>query len=116
MMIGIDVAQTIAKECPKYPQPDRFNHIPRYRLSELSAFQSDAEESVKWLVLDALRAALSYIEWLEANITAADNEIYGICISNEETPYYYVIASILEAKKEIREVIERLKSCPTSNR
>jgi len=114
-MIEIDALEIISRECPKYPEPRGYYKNPEYRLKSLNAFQSDAAESVTWLVIDSLKAALDYIEWLEVNITAADNEIYGIYSSSEGKPDTYEINSFLEARKGIRDVIGRLRKCQTSN-
>lgn len=111
-MVGIDVTQTISKECPKYPEPNKWDIKPERRIQVLDTFQADAETAATWLIIDALKAAVSYCEWLEVCTQAADHEILGLHISagGDSDSYYPAdIASVLESKEMIKNAIERLR-------
>ena len=111
-MIGIDTFQVIAKECPKYPEPAAIRRRPERRKEELDAFQEEAKTRAIWLTVDALRAALRYIEWLEDNTDAADNEKYGICASVDDDAISYQpadIVAMLEAREIIRKAIRQIQ-------
>ena len=108
-MTGIDTSQVIARECPSYPQPSRSYDDQSLRCKILIGFQEDVESAAAWLIVDSLKAALDYIEWLKANITAADNEMHGIYAHSEERPDPYDISSFLKAKEQIRNVMEGLR-------
>ena len=109
-MIGIDYYQTIAKECPKYPEPSSFDTYKHNRVTALTTFQADAEEAISWLVMDTLKAASRYIGWLEANITAANREMYGIhAASSDDEKIDYCpkdITSLLEVRKILGEAFD----------
>lgn len=117
-MIGIDTAKIISSECPRYPVPTEFDRYRPNRIEKLTTFQADSEEAVKWLVVDALRAASRYIGWAEASIGAADRELLGICLSAEDGEVQYHpkdISLLLETRKMLGEISERLRKCQTSN-
>ena len=109
-MIGIDANEIINRECPRYPDPTRGNRNPRTRMRMLDAFQEESKEVARWLVKDSLEAALSYIEWLEVCIEAADNEKCGIRYRSDKTSSYSQkdISDMVEIKATIRTIIRRL--------